>query len=285
MATLLYFRAPRFDISPESPTAPRLGSIFSNLRRLTAPLNQDEALSIPANLVNQAAVAGFQDKEARSVAGSAGLCTGGGGGSGGLMYAFASDRRDTYRCAELETVEFEADEQFVRDSITASRRVQDFFQGGGSGGRGGGISSFLGGLGGRRVYLITGLKIATDFTVSRGGGSEHGVVAQATVSGGGGEVMMPASAGLNLELKTGSSREVSHGPASGKIVFAYRAIKIRPAGHGQVRYKDLSGGQYGIGEDDGGGVEPPVSWEVEPVGEKDILEEFPDEEEIVAIQH
>ncbi|KAL8418961.1 hypothetical protein RB594_002247 [Gaeumannomyces avenae] len=274
MATMLYFRAPRFDISPESPTAPRLGSIFSNLRRLTAPLNQDEALSIPAHLVNQVAVAGFQDRAAKSVAGSAGLSTGllaqgftAGGGSG-LVYAFASDRHDTYQCAELETTEFEPDGQFVRDSITASLRVQDFFQGGG-----GGISSFTGGgIGGRRVYMITGLKVATDFAVSRGGGGPVSVAAG-------------AGAGPRLELKFGSSREVSHGPASGKIVFAYRAIKIRPTGHGEVRYKDLSGGQYGIGDDDSEDVELPVSWEVEPVGEEDILDEFPDEEEIVAIQH
>ncbi len=270
MSTRLYFRAPRFDISHDSPTAPRLGSIFSSLKRLTAPLNQDGLLSVPTNLVNESGAVDFQDTIGKSVKGSAGLSATfahGLAGSGSLIYAFASDSHEIYRCAALETVEFEPDEQFIADSITASRRVQDFL-----------LDSFSF-FGGRRVYMITGLKIATGFTRSSASSAEHGPRLKVDMDGTGFGV--PATGGPEVSLTLGASRGISHGPASSKIVFAYRAIKISPKGDGQVRYKDLSGGQYGIGDDDD---EEPPSWDAEPVGEKAMLEEFPDAE-MIAIEH
>lgn len=268
MSTALYIRAPRFDISHDSPTAPRLGSIFSSLRRLTGPLNQDEVLSVPTNLVNSSGTVNFQDTAGKSVKGRVGIFTSfvqGLSGGGDLIYAFASDKHKTYRCEALETLEFEPDEQFVKDSITASLRVQDFLEN---------SNSFFGG---RRVYMITGLKIAAGFAVSS---TDSGPQLKVAVDGTGFGV--PVARGPELNLTLGASRDISYGPASSRIVFAYRAIKISPKGDGQVRYKDLGGGTYGVG-DDGVDSEGPF-WDMEPVGEGTILEEFPGAE-IVAIQH
>ncbi len=271
MSTRLYFRAPRFDISYDSPTAPRLGSIFSNLKRLTAPLNQNELLSVPTNLVNESGTVEFQDTVGKNVKGSAGLLASfaqGLAGSGDLIYAFASDSRDTYRCAALETVEFEPDEQFVKDSITASLRVQDALQDS--------ICFFRG----TRVYMITGLKIATGFVRFSTDRAEHGPQLKVALDGTGFGV--PVTGGPEVDMTFGASRDVSHGPALSKIVFAYRAIKIWSKRDGQVQYKDLSGGQYSL-DDDSEDEEHP-SWNAEPVGEEVMLEEFPDAE-MVVIQH
>jgi hypothetical protein len=271
MSTLLYFRAPRFDISYDSPTAPRLGSIFSNLRRLTAPLNQNELLSVPANLLNKSGTVEFQDTVRKSIEGSVGLVTSaaqGLPGSGDVIYAFARDSCDTYRCAALDTVEFEPDDQFVKDSITASLRVQDALQDS--------VCFFRS----TRVYMITGLKIATGFAKSSITTDEHGpqlkVAVEASSFG------VPVTGGCEFGLTFGAGRDVSHGPASSKIVFAYRAIKIWSKRDGQVRYKDLSGGLYSL-DDDSEDEEHP-SWNAEPVGEEVMLEEFPDAE-MVAIRH
>jgi len=38
-----------------------VGSIFSNFKRLTAPLHQNELLSVPTNLVNESGTVEFQD--------------------------------------------------------------------------------------------------------------------------------------------------------------------------------------------------------------------------------
>ncbi|KAL8390796.1 hypothetical protein RB595_009728 [Gaeumannomyces hyphopodioides] len=232
----------------DSPTAPRLGSIFSSLRRLTGPLNQDEVLSVPTNLVNSSGTVNFQDTAGKSVKGRVGIFTSfvqGLSGNGDLIYAFTSDKYNTYRCEALETLEFEPDEQFVKDSITASLRVQDFL---------GNSNSFFGG---RRVYMITGLKIATGFAMSSTDSAGHGPQLKVAVD-------VPVTGGPELNLTLGASRDISYGPASSRIVFAYRAIKISPKGDGEVRYKDLSGGTYGVG-DDGVDSEGPF-WVMEPVG-------------------
>lgn len=265
-----YFRAPRFDISSDSPTAPRLGSIFSNLKRLTAPLNQGSVPWIPTDLTNTTNTPNFQDTVSRNLQGSAGLATSLNPAlsTADLIYTFATSSRDTYRCAALETVEFEPDAQFVCDCITASLRVQDALRDDG-----------LWSLRGARVYMITGLKIATGFCRSSTSDAEHGPQLRVELDGTG--LGVPVTAGPEVEVSFGASREVSHGPAVGKIVFAYRAVEIRAKRDGRVRYKDLSGGQYGLGLDEED--EEHVSWDVEPVGEEVMREEFP-EEEMVAVR-
>ena len=74
MPKLYYFRAPNFDISPDSATAPRLGSIFSGagLKRLTSPLNQSEYVTIPSHLSNSSVKTGFSDTASKSVHASGG---------------------------------------------------------------------------------------------------------------------------------------------------------------------------------------------------------------------
>ncbi len=135
-------------------------------------------------------------------------------------------------------------------------------------------------FGSRRVYMITGLKIATGFSRSSTSSAEHGPQLKVAVCGTGFGV--PVTGGPEVGLTFSASRAASHGPASSKIVFAYRAIKISPKGDGRVKYKDLSGGRYGLDDEDED-MEPP-SWIAEPVGEEIMLDEFPDAK-MVSIQH
>ncbi|KID83962.1 hypothetical protein MAJ_11286, partial [Metarhizium majus ARSEF 297] len=124
----------------------------------------------------------------------------------------------------METYEFEASEQYVTDSITASLRVQNFIAG-----------SFIGN---KKVYMITGLKIAE------------------------GSCMSTTDAG-------------SHGPSSSKVIFAYRAIEIAPKRGGNLRYRDLPGRHAQCFSDEHEDEDAEAGWEIEPVKEKQMLEMYP----------
>ncbi|KAK8924351.1 hypothetical protein VCV18_004770 [Metarhizium anisopliae] len=149
-----YLRAPTFDIKPESPTAARLGSIFASLGELTNPLNQHDVIDIPPSSINTSCVPDFHLVVKKGISVSAGIV-----GtlspppvSTEVVYTFAKDKTTTYTCAAMETYEFEASEQYITDSITASLPVQDF------------ISDCF--FGNNKVYMITGLKIAEGFSMS-----------------------------------------------------------------------------------------------------------------------
>jgi len=257
MPTYYYFRAPTFTINPESPTAPKLGSIFSSLKRLTGPLNQYDYVSPTADLKNESATNKFHDATGRSFTGSAGAyaSTVGCLGDGDMVYEFATDKKKSYRCELLETEEFEPNLDFVAQSIAASQKVQDFI-----------ADSFVGN---KKVYMITGLKIATGFSWTTSSSNEHGPKLKVGVSAS--PFGVPVEAGPQIDLKFEEVRELSPGKASSKVVYAYRAIKISPKRDGQPKYKDISGGQYGTDDD-----EEKQEWEVEAMDEQDRVNEFPD---------
>jgi len=261
-----YFRAPTFDISPESPTAPKLGSIFPSLKRLTGPLNQYDHVSIPPDLRNESAKSDFSDTTGKKIKGRAGVHVDStiGVGSGDLVYEFAKDKKNVYCCELLETEEFEPNEDLVAQCINASQRVQNFI-----------AESFLGN---KRVYMITGLKIATGFSTMASESSEQDpklkIGFNAAAFG------VPVESGPQFDISLDGSREVSHGRSLSKIVFAYRAIKISPS-DGRPKYKDISGGQYGLGDDNS---EEEQAWEVYAVDEQDRVREFPDST-LIAIEH
>ncbi|CAO2658330.1 Nn.00g060530.m01.CDS01 [Neocucurbitaria sp. VM-36] len=260
MPKLYYFQAPNFSINVESETAPKLGSIFPNLDRLTNPLNQFEHVHIPTSLTNQSAAEDFKENVDKSFTGAVGLNANlvqGIAGTAEVVYAFARDKSNVYRCETLDTVEFEPNEQFINDSIIASQRVQSF------------LDNAL--VGRKKVYMITGLKIATGFSMSTSKAKQHGPTLQlgvdATALG------VPAEAGPEVELGVGNFRTVSHGRTANKIVFAYRVIRIKRRRDGQAKYKYKSGGKYTTDEDESDEEEP---WELELLDEEDLLKDFPE---------
>lgn len=104
--------------------------------------------------------------------------------SGELIYTFARDKGYVYRCARLETVEFTPNEGFVDNCIKASQRVQRFI-----------ADSFLGH---KKVYIITGLKIATGFILKTTIGKEQGLSLQIGLDAS--AVGIPAQAGPQLRV-------------------------------------------------------------------------------------
>lgn len=262
MGKLYYFQAPSFDINPDSDVAPRLGSIFSNLEMLIAPLNQHEHITVPNQLVNHSVSTEYKETEGRNFQLKADLNASaiqgiGIGGSTDLIYAFARDKKNVYRCELLETLEFEPNQNFVAESILASQRVQRF------------LENSLSGR--KRVYMITGLKIASGFSKSTNE-SHHSaklrVAAKATTMG-----------GLGLDVNGSDARAVGHGQTVNRIVFAYRAIRIKLKWDGEARYKYKSGGKYGVDDDDDDSDsedEDKDSWDLEILDEADRLKDFPD---------
>lgn len=262
MPKLYYFRAPNFDISADSPTAPRLGSIFSSLKRLTRPLNQDEYVSIPGHLRNDSTKTDFQDTTSKKIEVSGGVYAdiASGVGSGEAIYGFAQDRKHTYACDVLETEEFDPTVEFVQECVHSSKSVQEFI-----------AESFVGN---KSVYMITGLKLATGFRISTAASASHGPSLKVGVSAP--PFGVPAEAGPQVDLKVGTGRQVQFGSSS-KIVFAYRAIKIKSRRDGKTSYKDLSGGEYGVGKDENVDDD---GWEVEVLDEADVGGMFPGSEKI-----
>lgn len=210
MGKLYYFQAPNFSNNPDSDIAPRLGSIFSNLEMLTAPLNQHEYIAAPKHLLNHSISTDFNENEVRGFQTHADLNTNaiqgiGFGGTTDLIYAFARDKKNVYHCELLETLEFEPNQDFVTESIRASRRVQSFLE-----------NSLVGR---KRVYMITGLKIASGFSKST---NENHHSAKLRVA-----AKAAALGGLGFDINASSARTISHGRTLNRIVFAYRAIRIK----------------------------------------------------------
>lgn len=262
MGKLYYFQAPNLDINPESETAPKLGSIFATLETLMAPLNQYEYVSPPASLMNASSSAGFEETASSSLGASVGLkatTAYGIGGSGDPIYALARDRKNVYSCELLETAEFAPTPEFVTECIRASQRVQNFLE-----------NAFVGR---KRVYMVTGLKIATGFSTSSTRETQHSPKLKIGV--------VPVQGGPEIDMTAAGKRTVVHGRTVNKIVFAYRVIRIKMKWDGQAQYKYKSGGKYGVDDsdedsddDESGGKKD--EWELEPLDEEDIAKEFPD---------
>lgn len=229
---LYYFRAPTFDINPESPTAPRLGSIFPNLNRLTGPLNQYNHEPPDPSTTNTHNSHAFHDDSQRSTAGSIGLgaTTIQGIGSLGLIFGFKRAHNYSYSCSTLQTTEFEPSRDFVIRCIRASQDVQDFVE----------QSPF----GSKKVYMITGLKIASGFRRTEGKSSEN--KPQVTLGADASLLGIPAGGEVETDLTFSGSRSIASGAET--VVFAYRAIKISPKGD-DTSYKEVSGGLYSYGDE------------------------------------
>jgi hypothetical protein len=250
-----YFRAPTFDIAPDSPIAPKLGSIFSSLKRLTGPLNQYDPVPIPFDSKNENAIENFTNDIRKGATGQVGVTSNvlqGLMGSLDLIYGFKKDTKLVYHCEILDTQEFEPNKAYVTECIQASQQVQDFIN-----------EAFVGG---KNVYMITGLKIATGFTIKESTDSQQGpkvkVGVDATAMG------SPVGGGVQVDLKFNNTRYISG--YSSKVVFAYRAIKISLRGD-RMKYKDIGGGLYELDHEN----EDALEWDTENVDEQARLEDLP----------
>ncbi|PVH69883.1 hypothetical protein DL98DRAFT_154421 [Cadophora sp. DSE1049] len=261
MVKLYYFQAPSLSINPDSNIAPKLGSIFSTLETLTAPLNQDEYVTVPSNLINQSANADFNEVVKQKLEAKADLNVNvaqGIAGSADLVYAFAWDKKNVYHCEMLETLEFAPNKEFVSECILASQRVQTFLE-----------NSLVGR---KRVYMITGLKIASGFTKSSTNEMRHNPKLKVAVNGT--AMGFPGEAGPELDMTIANSRTVDHGRTVNKIVFAYRVIRVKVKRDGEAKYKYKRGGKYAADEDSDEDEEG--RWDLEPLDEEDRLKDFPD---------
>lgn len=265
MPKLYYFQAPSFSINPESETAPKLGSIFPNLDRLTGPLNQFENLYIPSSLTNESAAPDFKENVDKSFLGSVGANVNlaqGILGSAEAVYAFARDKSNIYHCEDLETTEFEPTQEFINDSITASPRVQSF------------LDNAM--VGRKRVFMITGLKIATAFSASKSKATRHGPTLKVGVDAAAFGVPVPAEVEPEVQMEFGSKRTVAHGRTKNKIVFAYRVVRIRRKRDGQAAWKYKSGGKYSKDDEEDSEEEEGGKWEIEALDEGELGTDFPE---------
>jgi hypothetical protein len=171
-------------------------------------------------------------------------------GSGELIYGFTKDSKVVYTCEKLETEEFEPNKEFVTQSVYASQAVQDYIQ-----------ESFVGR---KRVFMITGLKIATGFRVSSAESNEH--EPKLEIRGSGAPFGVPVNGGPDGKLTSKRGRELEYDGVS-KVLFAYRAIRIRPQSDGEMKFKDISGGQYSLENDLDDNEEE--EWILENVGAED----------------
>ncbi|KAJ5101129.1 hypothetical protein N7456_007181 [Penicillium angulare] len=278
MPKLYYHQAPTFDTDPESAIAPKLGSIFRTLDRLTGPLNQFDYVSVPSYLLNRSATPDFNVAASDKVSTSVGLNTTIGqgiAGNIGLIYGFSRDKDKIYHCDLLETEELEADRKFVSDCINSSGPVKQV------------LEESLPGR--RKVYMITGLKIATGFSVSVSKGVQHNPKIETSISAI--PFGAPVEGGPGVDLSFSNSRAISHGPTANKIVFAYRVIKIKKRGDGDANFKYMSGGKYDLddenddeSDEDGEENEPRDPWEIEPLDEENITTEFADSVKIEVVE-
>lgn len=261
MGKLYYFQAPSLNINPESPAAPRLGSIFATCETLMAPLNQYEHLSPPPSLMNKSSYADFEETRSRGLEVSAGInatAAYGIGGSGDIVYAFARNKHSVFACSLLDTIEFEPTREFVTESILASPAVQQYLENA--------IAIR------KRVFMVTGLKIATNLSVSSTRETQHNpklkINVDATAAG------APVQAGPELDLSVEGAQSVAHGTAMNKIVFAYRVARVKQSSNAQAKFKYKSGGKYGVGGDnDSAGKD---LWDIEVLDEESIEKQFSD---------
>jgi hypothetical protein len=222
---------------PTSTSTQKAGSIFPTLDTLTAPLNQFDHINPPADLIITSSSANFNESTDKNIEVSAGLqatAAYGVAGSGELVYIFARDKQNIYHCDFLETTEFSPTTEFVAECVRASLPMQTYLE-----------NAFVGR---KRVYMVTGPKIATGFSQSSVRETQYGhslkIGVDATPLG------APVQAGPEVDLTVGERRPVAYGKTVNKIVFAYRVIRVKMKWDGETKYRCKSGGKYGVSDED-----------------------------------
>jgi hypothetical protein len=261
MGNLYYFQAPSLSINADSQTAPKLGSIYYSLERLSGPLNQFEHAYLAANCVNETEITNFHASSEEGIAGGLGFNAGilqGLAGSADILYGFAKAKTTVYQCESLETKDFEPTDDFISDSIGLSPRVQRV------------LSNALPGK--KRVFMITGLKIATGLRTSTSKTIQHGPMLKVGVDAT--AIGVPVTVGPEAELATVNTQRIDEGRSLNKIVFAYRVVRIKQRWDGRASWRHKTGGKYSVETDCSD--EEEKSWVFEPLDEEDVDKDYPD---------
>jgi hypothetical protein len=154
-------------------------------------------------------------------------------GTADAVYNITQDKQNVYSCEKMEFVEFDPDNEYINDAIIALQRVQDRLE--------------RAMPGRKRVFMITGLMIATDFRSSTSKKTAHGPSLAVGVDGT--AVDVPAEAGPEIALESSKDRMISHGRTENKIIFAYRVVRIKRKWDGDSDWKHRSGGKYAVGDE------------------------------------
>ncbi|KAJ6031361.1 hypothetical protein N7540_002093 [Penicillium herquei] len=259
---LYYFQAPNFDINPESEIAPKLGSILPNLDRLTGSLNQGNIVEIPTNLQNRSSTTIFSDEVYAKYRGSPGLNLNAIQGilaSANILYGFTRKTSHVYRCERLDTIEFEHTDEYISQAMRQSQRTWDFIE-----------RRFVGK---KKVYMITGLKIATGLDSSTSKEIQHNPQLDFQVDGT--TMAAPVGGGPTLDFEIATGRTLSPGKSENQVIFAYRVIRIKLKGDGEPKSKLKYGGLYAEEGDQGNSDEAKEPWDVEQMDEELMIQDLP----------
>ncbi|KAJ0313282.1 hypothetical protein COL516b_000214 [Colletotrichum fioriniae] len=252
--TKYYFHAPNFDSNPESDSAPQLGSILANFNDFDPILNKNNVQYIPESSQNMSACHNFTDTDNRATEAGVGLsATAAEGllGAADVIYSFLSNKKVVYECETLTTTEFSPDTDFIHDSIMASLNVQEF------------IDSSV--FGNKKVYMVTGLKIATGFSSSTKTGTQHRPCLK--ISGSGAALGVPVEGGPSINFAISRDRITGIGKTANKIIFAYKVVCIKMKSDGEIDYSYKRGGKYSVDGRNDEDQAAPAEWEVDDVDE------------------
>ncbi|KXH50684.1 hypothetical protein CSIM01_01533 [Colletotrichum simmondsii] len=252
--TKYYFHAPNFDSNPESDSAPQLGSILANFNDFDPILNQNNIQYIHGSSRNTSVCHNFTDTDNRAIEAGAGLSvTAAQGllGAADVIYSFLSSKKVVFECEMLETFEFFPDKDFISESIIASPNVQEF------------INSSV--FGNKKVYMVTGLKIATGFSSSTTTETQHRPCLK--ISGSGAALGVPVEGGPSIDFAINHNQITGTGKTANKVIFAYKVACIKLKSDGDVDYSYKRGGKYSVDNSDGEDQAASPDWEVDDVDE------------------
>ncbi|KAM0800723.1 hypothetical protein BDR22DRAFT_850254 [Usnea florida] len=207
-----YIQAPNFQIDPATLA---LGSIFSELNKPTDLLNKYDIVPIPTDLIKRTRISKFSEQVTRSIKADGGLNANiaqGIGGSGDVIFTMSKSRKESYLCNQLDTESFDPSEEYVNQSLTALD-VQEHLD----------ACRFWD----RKVFMVTGLKIAKDLQVSHSTSDERGGTLQVGIDAT--PMGIPAGVGAGASATPASSRSIMY-EAPPLVVFALRVLRITPKG-------------------------------------------------------
>lgn len=237
-----YIQAPNFQIDPATLA---LGSIFSELNKPTNLLNQYDRGWIPTDSIQRKRDVDFSEQVTRSIKADGGLNANiaqGIGGSGDVIFTMSKSRKESYICSQLDTESFEPDEAYVSQSLTALD-VQEYLD-----------ACYPWD---KKVFMVTGLKIAKDLQVSHSTSDERGGTLQvgvdATPTG------IPAGVSVGASATPASSRSITY-TAPPLVVFALRVLRITPKG----KVKTVTAGAL-YNDDDGDSPALKTEWDMEEI--------------------
>ncbi|KAK3382919.1 hypothetical protein B0T24DRAFT_27653 [Lasiosphaeria ovina] len=269
----VYILPPTFEYPPNSSI--RLGNLLSNpfaphrpLAILPTESHPPTAATTQTNLsISRTTTRGASASLSAQILGLAGVKA---------ASEFSLSGTTAYSAATVTTRFFESDppDEAIRALAAANPRAERILFGRRA-------------MGGGKLFMITGVKIAEGFTVSSGNGARKAGTVGADVP-----LVAVGAPGLSIGAEVGGVRERSEGEAytvEGEVVIAYRVVVIRKHGRGleldeyrdkdrerMLRDDDADGGESGeIGAD---------LVEVMDVGVGDVVSGDDDEEETDARQ-